>query len=41
MKKSMKILGYTLSVILKFPSTKRNKDTEEDEFSEWDEDDEK
>ena len=30
-----------LSVILKFPSTKRNKDIEEDEFSEWDEDNEK
>ena len=43
MKKIDEDLGGTtpLSVILKFPSTKRNKDTEEDEFSEWDEDDEK
>ena len=43
MKKIDEDLGGTtpLSVILKFPSTKRNKDIEEDEFSEWDEDDEK
>ena len=43
MKKIDEDLGGTtpLSVILKFPSTKRNKDIEEDEFSEWDEDNEK